>query len=102
MLFSSWITFSTGKTATLKAIKALFGDKSRLQRGKVSAEALLKLSSLSSIPIPVDDISSATKAEEIAVTFFNTSGHTTVSGGTTNPLETVILSSNKSFTESDR
>ena len=68
----------------------------------MSDEALLKLSNLSSIPIPVDDISSAAKAEEIAVTFFNAAGHTTVSGGTTNPLGTVILSSNRSFTESDR
>lgn len=68
----------------------------------MSAEALIKLSSLSSFPIPVDDISSASKAEEIAVTFFNAAGHTTVSGGTTNPLGTVILSSNKSFVESDR
>ena len=91
-----------GKTATLKAIKALFGDKSRLQRGKVSAEALLKVSSLSSFPIPVDDISSAAKSEEIAVTFFNAAGHTTVSNGTTSPLGTVILSSNRSFIESDR
>ena len=52
--------------------------------------------------IPVDDISSATKAEEIAVTFFNAEGLTTVSGGTTNPLGTVILSLNKTFIESDR
>ena len=85
-----------GKTATLKAIKALLGDKSRLQRGKVSAEALLKLSSLSSFPVPVDDISSAVKSEEIAVTFFNAAGHTTVANGA------VMLSSNTSFIESDR
>ena len=85
-----------GKTATLKAIKALLGDKSRLQRGKVSAEALLKLSSLLSFPVPVDDISSAVKSEEIAVTFFNAAGHTTVANGT------VMLSSNTSFIESDR
>ena len=68
----------------------------------MSAEALLKLSSLSTFPIPVDDISSAAKSEEIAVTFFNAAGHITVSNGTTNPLGTVILSSNKSFIKSDR
>ena len=62
----------------------------------------MKVSSLSSFPIPVDDISSAAKSEEIAVTFFNAAGHTTVSNRTTSPLGTVILSSNKSFIESDR
>ena len=74
---------------------------SRLQRGKVSTEALIRLCSLSSIPIPVDDISSACRAEEIAVSFFNGAGHTTISG-TINPIGTVLLSSNKSFIESNR
>ena len=91
-----------GKTATLKAIKALFGDKSRLQRGKVGAEVLLKLSSLSSFPTTVDDICSEAKMEEITVAFFNGAGHTTVAGGTINPQGTIIASSNKNFVESDR
>ena len=64
----------------------------------MSAEALIQLSSLSTFPIPVDDISSACKAEEIV---FNGVRHTTISG-TKYPLETVLLSSNKSFIESDR
>lgn len=77
------------------------GDKSRLQRGKVSAEALLKLSSLSSFPVLVDDISTAVKSEEIAVTFFNAAGHTTVANGLS-PLGIIMLSSNRNFIESDR
>ena len=57
---------------------------------------------MSSFPITVDDIASATKMEEIAVSFFNAAGHTTVAGGTIYPRGTVVLSSNKSFVESDR
>lgn len=53
-------------------------------------------------PTTVDDISSAAKMEEIAVTYFNAAGHTTVAGGTVHPRGTVLLSSNKSFVESDR
>jgi len=92
----------SGKTATLKAILSLFGLGDRgLQRGKVTAEALLKRSNLCSFPTTVDDISSAAKVE-IAVTYFNAAGHTTVAGGTVHPRGTVLLSSNKSFVESDR
>ena len=74
------------------------GTSCRLQRGKVSAEALLKVSSLSSFPISLDDISSAAKS---AVTFFNAVGHTTVENGTS-PLGTVVFSPNKTFIESDK
>ena len=74
---------TTGKTATLKAILSLFGLGDQcLQRGKVTAEALLQLSSLSSFPILVDDISSETKMEEITVSYFNAAGHTTLASGT--------------------
>ena len=94
--------YGIGKTATLKAIKALFGDETNLQRGKVSAEALLKSSSLTTFPIAVDDISSLAKMEDIAVSLFNAAAHTTVASGTQSPKGTIILSSNKSFVESDR
>ena len=77
---------TTGKTATLKAILSVFGLGDRcLQRGKVTAEALLRLSSLSSFPILVDDISSETKMEEVTVSYFNAAGHTTVASGTIYP-----------------
>ena len=73
---------TTGKTATLKAILSIFGLGDRcLQRGKVTAKALLQLSSLSSFPILVNDISSETKMEEIAVSYFNAAGHTTLASG---------------------
>lgn len=94
--------FLLGKTTTLKAIKAMFGDNSGIQRGKVSPEALIKLSSMTSFPVPIDDVSSALTSEAISVVFFNAACHTTVSGGTRNPLGTVIFSSNKSFIESER
>ena len=87
---------TTGKTATLKAILSIFGLGDRcLQRGKVTAEALLRLSSLSSFPILVDDISSETKMEEIAVSYFNAAGHTTVASGTIYLRGTILLSSNR-------
>ena len=95
------VSMNLGKTATLKAIKALFGDCSGLQRGKVSTEALIKKCSVSSIPLPIDDISSSFQSEEIAVTFFNGTSHMTVSG-TKTPQGTVIMSSNNSFVESER
>ena len=70
---------TTGKTASLKAILSIFGlGDLCLQRGKVTAEALLQLSSLSSFPVLVDDISSETKMEDITVLYFNAAGHTTL------------------------
>ena len=103
VLFSLPFVLLSGKTLTLKAILSLFGlGENSLQRGRITTEALLRFSAVSCVPVAVDDISSAVKMEDIAVTYFNAAQHTTVAGGTVRPRGTIVVSSNQSFVESDR
>ena len=98
-----YLVLPSGKTLTLKAILSLFGlGEKSLQRGKITAEALLRFSATLCVPVAVDDISSAVKMEDIAVTYFNAAQHTTVAGGTVRPRGTILVSSNQSYVESDR
>lgn len=62
---------------------------------------ILHWASGTTIPIGIDDVKSAKKAESIAIQFFNGFAHNTCSGEH-RPLTSVIISSNCTFSASER
>ena len=69
---------------------------------KSSPTSLVARTSITTIPIGVDDINSINNIEILAVQFFNGAALSTVSEGSNCPCTMIILTANKTFAESTR
>ena len=99
LLFSPYI----GKSTTLRNIFSILGGEHHHITGPDTHPAtIISKAASTTIPIGIDDIRSAKKAETIAVQFFNGFAHNTCQSGQLKPSTSVIITSNSTFSDSRR
>ena len=73
-----------------------------LSRGKSTLASITNRAAIATIPIGLDDVRSDIIMEDIAVQFYNSSSHATMSSGNKKPRSSVIVTANKSFCTTER
>ena len=92
---------SSGKTTALKMALSLYGIFTCLG-GKSTLASITNRAAIATIPIGLDDVRSDIIMEDIAVQFYNSSSHATMSSGNKKPRSSVIVTANKSFCTTER
>lgn len=95
--------YFVGKSTSVRNALSLFGvEHLNITGPDIHPAAVVDKASCTTIPIGIDNIRSAKKAESIAVQFFNGFSHHTCQSGERRLLTSVIMTSNCTFDTNDR